>query len=248
MDSLESFFWDNPRVAIACSGGVDSTYLLHFAVRMGVDVLPIIVDSQFIHRGEIDSAVGFCRSEGLEPHIITMDVLKVDGIGRNPPDRCYHCKRAMFTAIREVAESKGYHTIIDGTNASDDSDERPGMRALKELGIHSPLREAGLEKTRIREMAHEDGVITWNKESNSCLATRLSTGIAYTGEILDRISRGEDAIHDLGLTGFRLRTDGESATLVVPGPQYSFALSKSDAISEAVSEWFPELSIVCKDI
>lgn len=175
--SLQSFFRNNPHVAIACSGGTDSTFLVHVAASMGADVLPIVVRTQVALESESDEAVEFCRSQGLEPLVIDVDLLSVPGVASNGPDRCYHCKLAMFSAIKEAAASKGYDTVADGTNASDVAADRPGTRALQELGIVSPLRDAGLTKSQIRRLSRSERLTTWNKPSNSCLATRVDTGV-----------------------------------------------------------------------
>ncbi|MDO5862282.1 MAG: TIGR00268 family protein, partial [Thermoplasmata archaeon] len=146
--SLESFFRENHRVAIACSGGTDSTFLVHEAAKMHAEVVPIIIRSQLACHGEVESAERFCRSQGLEPVVIDVDAMSIGGLVANGPDRCYMCKRAMFGAIVAKAHELGYDVVADGTNASDPVEERPGMRALAEMGIRSPLREAGLTKSQ----------------------------------------------------------------------------------------------------
>lgn len=241
--SLESFFRDNHKVAVACSGGTDSTFLVHTAVKMGADILPIIVRSQFECHGEVDDAVAFCRSEGVEPMVIDVDMLTSEDLLANGPDRCYICKRIIFGAILEAAGSKGYTVVADGTNASDDREDRPGMRALEELGIRSPMRDAGLTKSQIRRMSRSERLSTWNKTSNSCLATRVRTGVTITGDILERVGGSEDALKRMGFSGFRVNTDGVDACVRFPASMRSEAVRREAEIVETLSEWFPTVTI-----
>ena len=210
-ETLQSFFDVNGKVAIALSGGTDSAFLLHRANASGADVLPVIVRTHLSRETEVERAIGLCTTEGLEPVILDMDLLGIPGISANGADRCYQCKHAMFTTIRETASRMGYPVVADGTNASDAEDDRPGMRAIRELGIVSPLRDAGLTKGRIRELSRIDGLVTWDLPSDSCRATRVDTGVPLTRELLDIIEKGEDAVRGLGFSGFRVRTDGTSA-------------------------------------
>lgn len=241
--SLQSFFRNNPHVAIACSGGTDSTFLVHVGASMGADVLPIVVRTPLTVPTECDEAVEFCRSQGLEPLVIDLDLLSDPGVAANGPDRCYHCKRAMFSAVRSAAEERGYHVVADGTNASDVAEERPGTRALVELGIASPLRDAGLTKSQIRRLSMSDRLGTWNKASNSCLATRVDTGVPLSPEVLDRVWRGESALQAMGYEGFRVRTDGRTARVVMPASMWQSAVSREDEIREALSPIFEDAHV-----
>ncbi len=241
--SLASFFRENHKVALACSGGVDSTLLLHEAVRFGADILPIIINFSFTQQNEVRDAIDFCHSEGLEPVVVDMDVFEVEGLASNGPDRCYLCKRAMFGKIIEMANRRGYHVIIDGSNASDDPAERPGMRALEELGVFSPLREAGLEKSQVRRLARSARLSTWNKESNSCTATRIHQGTVITRDLLDRVDRSEDVIRRMGYSGFRVRTDGRSAIIELLSNDVARGEAMEDEIRDSLSGWFTDVSI-----
>lgn len=242
-ETLQSFFDVNGKVAIALSGGTDSAFLLHRANASGADVLPVIVRTHLSRETEVERAIGLCTTEGLEPVILDMDLLGIPGISANGADRCYQCKHAMFTTIRETASRMGYPVVADGTNASDAEDDRPGMRAIRELGIVSPLRDAGLTKGRIRELSRIDGLVTWDLPSDSCRATRVDTGVPLTRELLDIIEKGEDAVRGLGFSGFRVRTDGTSARVEMPASQRDEAVARDGEIGAVLSEWFDRVSI-----
>ena len=141
-DRLNRFFADHPRIALAFSGGVDSAYLLHAAVQAGCNVRPYYVKTAFQPEFEFEDAKLLAKELGVTMHIIEKDILSEESVRLNPANRCYFCKRALFSAIIAAAQQDGYPLLIDGTNASDDADDRPGMRALKELEVRSPLREA----------------------------------------------------------------------------------------------------------
>ena len=242
-ETLQSFFDANGKIAIALSGGTDSAFLLHRANAAGADVLPVIVRTHLSRDTEVERAMCLCRAEGLEPVVVDIDFLGIPDVSCNGADRCYHCKRAMFSAIRETASRMGYPVVADGTNASDAEDDRPGMRAIRELGIVSPLRDAGLTKGRIRELSRIDGLITWDLPSDSCRATRVDTGVPLTRELLDIIENGEDAVRGLGFSGFRVRTDGTSARVEMPASQRDEAVERSGEIIAVLSEWFAGVSI-----
>ncbi len=225
------------------SGGVDSTFLLHTAVEMGADVLPVIVRSAFVFPGETEEAVRFCRSEGVEPVVVDVDVFADDELRGNPADRCYLCKRAVFGAIIAEAGKRGYPVVADGTNASDDPSDRPGTRALDEMGVYSPLRDAGLTKAQIRRLARTGRVCTWNRISNSCRATRVRTGTVITEDLLDRISDAESALGDLGFSGFRVRTDGVDARIQFIASQRSDAVRREEEVARAVAPFFRNVVI-----
>lgn len=207
---LKEFFMINSKVAIAFSGGVDSAYLLYEAAKSEADVRAYYFKGPFQPEFEFEDAVRFASELGVEMEIVSdRSLLTQNSVAGNPPDRCYYCKRIIFERIAEAAAKDGYFTICDGTNASDDADDRPGMRALRELEIRSPLRECGLEKTRIRELSEKAGLFTWDKPSYACLATRIPVGSIITEDKLRRIERAEGYLTELGFTDFRVRMPGE---------------------------------------
>ena len=174
--TLEEFFEEHPKIALAFSGGVDSSYLLYAASRCGADVAAYYVKSQFQPEFELRDAIELAHKLGVRMRLIEQDIVSCAEVTANPPDRCYYCKKHIMGAIRERSCADGYALIIDGTNASDDISDRPGYKALGEEGILSPLRICGLTKAEIRRLSHEAGLPTWDKPAYACLATRIASG------------------------------------------------------------------------
>lgn len=234
--TLPEFFRDNPRTAIAFSGGVDSAYLLYAARQWGREARAYYVHSAFQPAFELADARRLARDVGAELRVLEVDVLACPAVTANPPDRCYHCKQAIFTAIRSAAKADGFPVLLDGTNASDDAGDRPGMRALRELAVRSPLRECGLTKDEIRRLSREAGLFTWNKPAYACLATRIPTGETITAGKLRRTERAEDFLFSLGFTDFRVRAMGEDAKLQLRPEQLPLALEKRAEILEYLKQ------------
>ena len=212
---LKQFFKENPKAAIAFSGGVDSAYLLYAAVKHGAEVRAYYVKTAFQPRFELEDAERLAKELGAEMTILPLDVLCHEAITANPSDRCYHCKKVLFAAITDAAKKDGFDLLLDGTNASDDASDRPGMRALAELCVRSPLRECGLTKREIRRLSKEAGLFTHDKPAYACLATRIPTGEAITAEKLRRTEAAESYLSSLGLRDFRVRSLGNTAKLQV---------------------------------
>jgi uncharacterized protein len=211
--TLNEFFEKNNRVAIAYSGGVDSSYLAYSALKAGAAFTAYYAGVAFQPEFERRDALDLADELGIPVKVIKVDVLAHDEITRNDPDRCYHCKNAMFGALIAAAKADGYEIILDGTNASDDEAGRPGMKALKELGALSPLRECGLTKEDIRRLSKEAGLRTWDKPSYSCLATRVRTGEPITRDTLAGIEAAEGFLRQEGYSDFRVRTASGGARL-----------------------------------
>lgn len=202
---LKDFFRENPRVALAFSGGVDSAYLLYAAMECKAHVRAYYVKSAFQPRFELEDAGRLAEELGAEMRVLEEDVLAEPQVASNPADRCYHCKKRIFAAIAKAAGEDGFSVLMDGTNASDDAGDRPGMRALRELEVRSPLRECGLTKTEIRRRSKEAGLFTWDKPAYACLATRIPTGVEITEERLCRTERAESYLASVGLRDFRVK-------------------------------------------
>lgn len=211
--TIEEFFQKNNKAAIAFSGGVDSAYLLCAAVASGADVSAYYVRTAFQPEWEYADAERIAKLLGAKFRCIDADVLSVPDIASNPANRCYYCKKLIMGTIASAAEADGYPLILDGTNASDDVSDRPGMKALAELGIRSPLRECGLSKDEIRERSREAGLFTWNKPAYACLATRIAHGEIITPEKLRKTEEAEDFLASLGCYDFRVRMMGNKARL-----------------------------------
>ncbi len=243
--TLTEFFAQNPRCALAFSGGVDSAYLFYAAVTAGADVRAYYLSGPFQPAFEKADALRLADQLGAELTVLTYPTLDIPGVAENPADRCCLCKRAMFTALRDRAAGDGYDLIIDGTNASDRAEDRPGMRALREIGVRSPLRECGLTKADVRRLSREAGLFTWDKPAYSCLATRVAAGERITGETLQKIERAESALFALGFSDLRVRVSGSTAKLQLIAPQLPRALALREKIVDALT---PDFSSVTLDL
>lgn len=241
--TLQDFFIAHPRAALAFSGGVDSAYLLYAGLRAGADLRPYYVKSQFQPQFEYEDAMRLCSQLGAEPRVLYVDALCSPDVVRNGPDRCYYCKINIMSTILAAAAEDGYPILLDGTNASDDAGDRPGMRALRELEILSPLRLCGLTKPEIRRRSREAGLFTWNKPAYACLATRVRTGEPITNERLAAIEESEDFLFSRGYTDFRVRTAGKTALLQFPAEQLERARREEAQIAGRLGAFFETISI-----
>lgn len=221
--TLQEFFQSHPEAAVAFSGGVDSALLLHQAAQYARRTAAYFIRTPFQPAFELADARDTARRLGAALTVLEEDVLSLPEVAANPADRCYFCKRALFTRLTEAARADGFPLVLDGSNASDDASDRPGMRALAELGVRSPLRECGIAKSEVRRMAREAGLPVWDKPSYACLATRVPTGTPLTAGDLARVERGEAALMARGLSDFRLRLRGEDALLQVRSEQTELA-------------------------
>ena len=236
---LSDFFRENPRAALAFSGGTDSAYLLYEALQCGAEVRPYYVKTPFQPRFELDDALRLTKELGTELTVIEYDILNDGLVSANPADRCYHCKKKLFgLLLRERAANDGFSLIIDGTNASDDAGDRPGMRALGELCVRSPLRECGLTKAEIRARSKEAGLFTWDKPAYACLATRVPTGRPIERELLQRVEGAESELFALGFTDFRVRLFHEAARIQLPAAQMAAALERRGDILAKLKKYF----------
>lgn len=238
---LTDFFKEHKKIALAFSGGVDSAYLLYEAVASGVDVTAYYVRSQFQPAFEYEDAIRLAKSLNASMKVITIDVLADEKVRINPADRCYYCKQKIFTAILKEAVADGYQVLVDGTNASDDATDRPGMKALEELHVYSPLRICGLTKTQIREASREAGLFTWNKPAYACLATRIRCGEAITDDTLVKIEKAEAYLHSLGFSDLRVRLSDGQAKIQLKETQFQAFFQKYLQIRDEMKKIFSEL-------
>ncbi|MBN1498183.1 MAG: ATP-dependent sacrificial sulfur transferase LarE [Spirochaetes bacterium] len=205
------------RVAVAFSGGVDSAFLLHCAhERLGDRAVAATAETPLVPSDEIEAASSFATEKNIEHVIIPIDLFQNSAVVSNPSDRCYHCKLDIFRAILDFAASRGIPHVIEGSNSDDRNDYRPGMRALAELGVRSPLMEAGLTKDEIRRAARGRGLSAWSRPAGPCLATRVPHGVAITRKMLDAIDRAERYLRGLGFSEVRVRHHGDLARIEVP--------------------------------
>ena len=228
--TLNQFWNENPKAAIAFSGGVDSAYLLYSAIQSGANVKAYYAKTAFQPAFELEDARRLTEQLGAEMEILPLDILSVPHVAENPKNRCYYCKNALFSAITAAAKRDGFSLLLDGTNASDEASDRPGMQALRELSVRSPLRECGLKKAEIRRLSKEAGLFTHDKPAYACLATRIPTGDTITSEKLARTEEAEGFLHSLGLRDFRVRTLGDTARIQVTESDLQTVLNNRDAI------------------
>ena len=212
---LKQFFNQHPEVAIAFSGGVDSAYLLYAAKQYGKRVKAYYVNTDFQPMFELEDARKLAEELDADMKILNVEILDCAVVASNPSDRCYHCKKKLFGEILKAAKEDGFDLLLDGTNASDEASDRPGMRAIGELSVRSPLRECGLTKGNIRQLSKNAGLFTHDKPAYACLATRIPTGEPITKEKLQRTETAEAFLTGLGFLDFRVRSEGDMAKLQV---------------------------------
>lgn len=225
------------QAALAFSGGVDSTFLLAAAKEaLGDSVIAITIDTPYIPRWELKEAAGICKSIGIRQEIIKLKI--PENIKDNPSNRCYLCKGNIFSVLVKKSEELGINTVLDGTNADDKAELRPGMRALKELGIKSPLHELGIGKDLIREWSKELGLPTWDKPAYACLLTRVPHNTTIREEELKRIEKAETFLHSIGFRAVRVRSHGDLARIELPPDKIREAMGEvaGEKISAALKE------------
>ena len=240
---LFEYLKEKKEIALAFSGGVDSAYLLYACLKSCKKVTAYYVKTAFQPEFEFEDAKRLAKELNADMKVITLDVLKDEKVTENPPDRCYYCKNNIFNAILLNAHEDGYTYVADGTNASDDASDRPGMRALKELKVISPLRECGLDKTTIRRLSKEAGLFTHDKPAYACLATRIKTGETITEEKLKATEYAENFLFGLGFKDFRVRLDAGRAIIQVHKEQLQLVIDKRDEINEALKGYYKSITL-----
>ncbi len=226
--------------AVAFSSGVDSTFLLRVAhEELGENVVAVTARSHSFPKRELDEAAAFCAREGVRHEIIDSEELDIPGFVANPPDRCYHCKKALFGKLIAFAQANGLAAVLEGSNMDDDGDYRPGRRAIRELGIRSPLHDAGLTKAEIRVLSKRMGLPTADKPSFACLASRFPYGERITAAGLERVERAEQWLMDagLGLAQLRVRSHGDLARIEVPPADIPRIAARAEEIAAALKSF-----------
>ncbi len=234
MEDLCNILTGMGRVAIAFSGGVDSTFLLAMAseVLKSNNVLAVNAVSPVYPQRELTFAESFAAELGVECVLMHTREMGDKRFAVNHPDRCFHCKTEMFGKLRLIATEKEFPTIADGTTASDLDDFRPGMQARKLHGVRSPLLEAGVTKPEVRELSHQRGLPTWDKPAMACLASRFPYGTSITVEALQQIERAEDYLFTRGFRQVRVRHHGPVARIEVMADEMASLLDEAPAIVE----------------
>ncbi len=216
-EDLKAYFRQLKSVAVAFSGGVDSTYLLKTAHdTLGDQVIAVTAKSCSFPERELKEAIHFCEKEGIRHFVCESEELDIEGFSHNPKNRCYICKHELFEKIINIAKEQKIAYIAEGSNMDDLGDYRPGKRAIQELGVRSPLQEAGLYKEEIRKLSKGMNLPTWNKPSFACLASRFVYGETITEEKLHMVDQAEQFLMDLGFHQFRVRIHGTMARIEVP--------------------------------
>lgn len=214
LEALKELIASYGSVAVAYSGGVDSTFLAVVAHDvLGNNMLAVTSAGRVVPQRDIDRTRSFCAERGIAHEVVVFDELEVPGFKENPKDRCYHCKKALFAQMLEAAKRRGITRLVDGSNKDDEGDYRPGLRALGELQIGSPLREVGMTKAQIRELSHAMGLPTWDMPSAACLASRFAYGEVITELKLRRVEQAEDLLHSMGFVQLRVRCHGANGEL-----------------------------------
>lgn len=244
--TLKEFFLEYPKVAVAFSGGVDSSYLLYVAKKYCNEVCAYFLKSEFQPQFELNDAIRLANELEVPLKIVTTSVISSAVAINNPPDRCHHCKRLTFQAIREATSNDGFSVLIDGTNASDNPETRPGMRAIGEFSVLSPLRECGLTKAEIRKLSQKAGLFTWDKPAYACLATRVSFGESITKEKVEATEASEDFLFTLGLKNFRVRRFKDAAKIEVTADQIEIIIKNRELILKELKQYYSDVMLDLK--
>ncbi|WZL73993.1 ATP-dependent sacrificial sulfur transferase LarE [Clostridiaceae bacterium 35-E11] len=226
-------------MAIAFSGGVDSTFLLKIAYEiLGDQVIAVTATSSTYPQRELKEAERYAKEIGVKHIVIESEELEIEGFSQNPIDRCYYCKNELFSKIKEVANQHGIKYVVDGSNFDDIGDFRPGMRAAKELNVVSPLKEAELTKDDIRTLSRQKNIPTWNKPSFACLSSRFPYGNEITQEKLKMVELAEQYLLDKGFRQVRVRHHGEIARIEISQEEREkfFSVQMMDQIGQTFKD------------
>lgn len=243
LEKLKNIIKGQNSAVVAFSGGVDSTFLLSVAAKvLGDKVVAVTAHSSTYPERELREAISFAEENSIRHRVITSEELDVEGFSDNPVNRCYLCKNELYEKIKAVADEEGMECIFEGSNVDDLGDFRPGMQAVREHGVISPLREAQLTKEEIRILSKEMGLKTWDKQAFACLSSRFPYGEKITKERLQMVDRAEQLLLDLGFNQVRVRFHSNIARIEVT--QQSFEKIIEPSVREKIYNEFKKIGFM----
>ncbi|HOL43463.1 MAG TPA: ATP-dependent sacrificial sulfur transferase LarE [Methanothrix sp.] len=234
LDLLRKIIASRESMLVSFSGGVDSSLLAAISREvLGERALAVILDSPLMPRREIEHARSVARRLGIECIVVEHDVLDLESVVENSPERCYHCKKSSARLLRSIASSLGIGCVADGVNTTDYNDYRPGIKACDEEGICHPFVDACISKPEIREMARSIGMDFWSRPSSACLASRIPYGMRITPHVLKRVEQAEDLLRDMGLSQVRVRAHEDLARIeVLPSDIHRVLMQRESIVNE----------------